>query len=377
MRKHGPKYMKALAIKDITSKLQDFVTENFGYISNSVFFGPRDDRTLNLVVSEKEKNDLTQALSSSSIFNPQDELTVFPLVTIRSEKAIKTSTFFFSSPEDVDPFFLGKEKYRAGINPKVFPPDARFEGSIHPPASWLGVYSPDYRYSFKIRSAVLGAVALAPLHQYRYMFSGRKVFGGRCTITSTGIECSFGQAHTPACMEDIVLTDKDTAWLELLSDKIQYGEEDATREINALEYFYRAWPQPPNERFPILCMSIDALLGRPKRVTQSIVDGVRDTLGEHISEPQLKSILKLRAQIIHGVSPDIYDSDKYPEYYQKYGSDPVHDMELIVGECLRRKIFKNKFVEQPDPHAEIIEDEQKAGRLPPNLFNRSILNPRD
>jgi hypothetical protein len=54
--------------------------------------------------------------------------------------------------------------------------------------------------------------------------------------------------------------------MELLSTKL--GEEtDEARELNALEYFYRAWPLSDAERF-LLFMALDALFSNAAQHTR-------------------------------------------------------------------------------------------------------------
>ena len=110
------------------------------------------------------------------------------------------------------------------------------------------------------------------------MFSGRQVFGGRFTISKKNITWSFENKHTPPCMHDIHITEADSDWMQLLSDKLRSLDKNVGRDLKALEYFFRAWPLCPAERFPILCMALDAMFGDSHKATQSVVEGVRDTL---------------------------------------------------------------------------------------------------
>ncbi|MCL6286218.1 hypothetical protein M3P21_22255, partial [Ruegeria sp. 2012CJ41-6] len=375
VRSVGPSYLKALPLTEICSRLGSFMSENFGYIGN-LTFGSRDERPLNLWIPEKEKFELARALASCALFQPAEELTVFPLIPVVVNTSFRTDQFFFSSPQDENSFFLDDERLRQEFETTNFPPQIDFKGRIRNPNSWLGVYSPDYRAALKTRSSILGALALTALPHNRHMFSGREVFGGRCSISKEGITWSFEREHTPPCMYDIQVTDVDAGWMTILSDKLRTADKGMTRELKALEYYFRAWPLSPEERFPVLCMALDAIFGDSNNATQAVVDGVNDTLGGTASGRQLRAILSLRGSVIHGGAPDVYDSSKYPKYYRQYGCDPIRDLELVVSACLKERVFQGELREHPDPSGDVVEKARAEGRLPRKVEAVSILNPK-
>jgi hypothetical protein len=375
VRSVGHRYLKALPLTEVCSKLQNFMSENFGYIGNFTFLS-QDERPLNVWIPAKEKHQLARALASCALFQPEEELTVFPLVPVIVNKSFKSDQFFFTSPQDENSFFLEDEFLKGAIDTKKFPPNKSFEGKIRKPNSWLGVYSPDYRAALKTRSSILGALALTALPQYRHMFSGREMFGGRCSISSKRITFSFEKEHTPPCMNDIQITDMDFRWMSILSDKLRATDKATARELKALEYYFRAWPLSPEERFPVLCMALDAIFGDSNNATQSVIDGVNETLGGIASERQLRDILSLRGSVIHGGAPDVYDSSKYPKYYRKYSCDPIRDLELVVSACLKERVFQGELQEHPDPNGDLIEKARAAGQIPRKVDAVSILNPK-
>jgi hypothetical protein len=207
------------------------------------------------------------------------------------------------------------------------------------------------------------------------MFTGRTMFGGRCTIADNGrTTFNDGDPHTPPLSDDSVIEDQDLGWLNVLASKLASKETDAGRQIKALEYFYRAWPLDPAERFPILCMTLDAIFGEAGIATRSIIDGVRATLGAHVPEARLNLLMDLRNSVLHGGAPDVYDSRKYAKYYDQYGEDPIDEMQLVVGRCLRSKIFGDTLKEHADPNAEQIARLQATGRMPKKLARPSIFD---
>jgi hypothetical protein len=81
--------------------------------------------------------------------------------------------------------------------------------------------------------------------------------------------------------------------------------------------------------------------------------------------------LSLRASVIHGGAPDVYDSDSYHRYYENYGDDPIRDLELIAARSLRSVIFAGALVEHPDPYADLIRD-YREGKLDRDALKRRL-----
>ena len=44
----------------------------------------------------------------------------------------------------------------------------------------------------------------------------------------------------------------------------------------------------------------------------------------------------------------------YARYYDQFGDDPIRDLELIVAQCLRLKVFDAMLADHPDPLADEI-----------------------
>lgn len=372
VRQNGPVYLRSLTIGDIWGMLQDFISNNYWYLANDISL-KRFDGSYAEHVSAATKKKLADALAVSKIFQPSIHLTVFPLVPVQVDADFDSEPFFFISPKSLDESRLPTEIDCRHFKPANFPPIAKWEGRIEQPNSWLGVRSPAIQASRKMKAAILGALALTPLPRYRHQFSGRRLFGGECTVTD-GAKFSFGEPHTPPLMHDIILDKRDHGWLQILALKLSENNRATRREIKALEYFYRAWELDPSERFPVLCMALDAVFGDANHATQAVIDGIRRMLGPHIPDARVRLLMDLRAAVIHGGAPDVYDSRKYGRYYDKYGADPIHDLELIVAKCLQQQIFSGELKEHPDPNAKLIAEAQATGRLPKKISRRSILD---
>ncbi|WP_157063717.1 hypothetical protein [Phaeobacter sp. 11ANDIMAR09] len=373
VRSNGPSYLRALAISDITSKLQDFISSNFWYLGDETFAKFRDE-PLNQWISEATKDNLADALSRDVLFAPKIELNLFPLIPVVVRNVFEGDQFSLSPASSGNCFGIKDEHIVKHLDATRFPPEKSFKGPLRRPQSWLSVFSADKKEALKVRSSILGAIALTSLPKHRHLFSGREVFGGQCTLGDDGLSYSFEPNHTPPCMYDIVISKSDAQWLQILSKKINDPAKDVRRQMIGLEYFFKAWDNAPSDRFPILCMVLEALYGDPQNATQAIVDGVQQTLGAQISNARLRVILQLRGSVVHGRAPDVYDSSKYPKYYKKYKADPISDLELIAAACLRKTVFDDKLLVHVDPNADIIKEAQAAGRLPRRLNNQSILS---
>ncbi|MDB5583340.1 MAG: hypothetical protein JWR80_8516 [Bradyrhizobium sp.] len=352
--------------------LQNFVKENYWLIMNGILFEQFDGSYAERVPAEAKKK-FAKALASSEIFRPHDDLTLFPIIPVRVESDFDSGPFFLIRPTS-----LTENRLPVGIDlnllePSSFPPLSNFGGPKESPGAWLGIRSPVFQASNKMKAAILGAMALTPSPNNRHMFSMRRVFGGRCTITSGGASTGSGEAHTPPMMHDIIIGERDAEWLGILAVKLTANERPVRRQLKALEYYYRAWSLDPSERFPILCMALDAIFGHANHATQAVVDGVREVLGSHVREARVRLLMDLRASVIHGGAPDVYDSRKYGRYYDDYEADPIHDLELVVAKCLQIQIFGDAFKEHPDPNAAIIAQAQASGGLPRKLSRNTIL----
>lgn len=373
IRKHGAPYLRFLSVSDIWSMLTSFVSGNYWILSKESF-ATQFDGSYASFISDPTKVIFADALSASTLFAPSDKLTLFPLVPITVETAFDSAPFFFVP---AGPGF-GASRLPAGVREEwvpadQFPPEKEFKGRIEMPTSWLGIRSPEYKAAEKMKAAILGALALTPMPRLRYSFSGCQMFGGRATITD-GITMSFGDPHTPPMMNNIVLTERDQPWLAILAKKLTSETKVIKRQLRALEYYYRAWPLSESERFPIMCMTLDAVFGDASHATQAVIDGVRATIGGHVEDPRLRALMELRAAVIHGGAPDVYDSRKYARYYDAYGADPIRDLDLVVGQCLRHHVFGEAMIEHPDPNAAKIAALQASGKLPKLLSDPSILD---
>ena len=370
VKRHGPSYIDPLPIDDIRTMLQDFLKEHFSYVARETLFHTFSEH-YGKVVSNKTKEQLALALANSAIFSPTNTLTVFPLVTINVEQDFSSSHYFLRSPEG----FINEisPEYRSQLTPNAFPPILNAGMRTEAPAAWLGVRSPILQNSMKMKTAIMGAIALSLPLSARYMFSGRKVFGGHCTF-SAGASIVFGDSHTPPVHRNIIIRRCDKSWLDILSTKIQSSDRNDRRHIRALEYFCRAWIHGRTERFPFLCMALDALYSEAGRAILSVIEGISDTLGPKIEAKRLRTLMDLRASVIHGGAPNVSDSSKYRKYYELYLTDPIDDLDDVFAEAARRRVFGSAFEMQTEDSASAIAKLQESGRLPRQVGRHGILN---
>ena len=373
VRQEGPSYLRYLSMGEIRSKLQQFVIDHYWYLADDTLF-QKFEGSYARRVREKAKVDFSEALAQSPIFKPGDELTLLPLSTVKVESDFEADTFFLIAPPSLSGTKLLNHVRTSVLMPSEFPPLADWKGRREMPSAWLGIKSPTFKAASKMKAAILGALALTPLPRYRHRFSGRDTIKGRCTFGPTGVTSSYDEVLTPPLMTDIMVGEQDLAWLAILAKMFASNEPAIRRQLSALEYFYRAWALDESERFPILCMAIDAVLSTPKQATASVIEGVRKIVGAHVDGKRLRTLMRIRGDVIHGRAPDVYDSEEYAPYYACYGEDPIRDMELVVGCCLRGLIFDDLLREHADPNADVIAQLQASGRLPKVLDDRTILD---
>ena len=372
VRNHGPAHLRHLPLDDLWGMLQTFVSDNYWIMADEALF-QRFEGSYAEHLTPACKKALAEALAHSTIFQPRSALTLYPLVPVKVNDDFVSDVLCLVAPQSLVAKALPQAGDQREFIGDSFPPLTRWDGRREHPASWLGIHAPFHRAANKMKTSVLGALALTILPRYRYQSSMRKVFGGRCTISDT-VTTAFGEAHTPALSHDVMITSLDHDWLKIVAAKLTQSEKSVRREIKALEYFCRAWHLDAPERFPVLCMTLDAMFGEAGNASQAVIDSVRGVLGSHICEKRLRQLTKLRASVIHGGAPDVYDSSKYGDYYEDYNADPIHDMELVVAGCLRLKIFGDALKEHADPNAAIIAEAQAKGRFPKQLPRNSILD---
>lgn len=372
VREHGAPYLRALSVSEVATLLTNFIKEHYALVSNDTLFKQLDG-PFSRYISDTGKDELAVALAQSSLFQPKLELAVFPLVALQVNDDFSCSSFFFRRPEALT--LEIPERTHKLLMPDSFPPLIASEWKYRreTPAAWLGVRAHGLESARKMLRAILGAVALTPSQTYRHMFSGRTMWGGHWITNVSSYSLSFGDADTPPLMENIVLGAADHNWLNILGNKITEESRIIRRQMTALEYYYRAWPLPPSERFPILCMALDATYSESAGTTAAVVDGVQSTLGS-LDAGRLRDLLEIRGSVIHGGAPDVYDSRKYGKYFRKYGEDPIEDMGLLVAACLRQKVFDGTLIEHAEPHQEVLQKARAAGRMPTADFRSSILD---
>ncbi len=354
----GADYLRDLSVSDIMRLLTDFAQRNYPLCSAGVPFGA-DAPSYLPTCDVATRTRLAAVLCASAVFTAPELMVLFPLATVRMSEDFTSPAFFLRAPANLVQEFAVPPRELA---PTQFPPliDTRMRSKV--PVCWLGFRAANLASAEKRARAVLGALALTPSLTYRHMFSGRAVWGGHC-VFDRGVSFGFRESLTPPIMEDIVLGIDDRAWLTVLAELIASDARSARRQLAALQYYYRAWSLGASERFPLLCMALEALFGDANRATAAVLEGVDDAIGP-LDRRRLTLLMKIRGSVIHGGAPDVYESSKYGQYFRRYGDDPIRDMGLVVAACLRQIIFAGVLVEHNEPHQEIIAQAKATGRMP-------------
>lgn len=365
MRRNAAPHLRSLSVGDVEKALTDFITNNLWIIGNEAWdgclLGPGRavDAPFASFVTEGTKERLAEAIVASDLFVEPRQLFVFPLVVVRVEHEFESAPFFLVEPKGLTLKRLPPGYVAADLQPESFPPFHRWDGIRNSPASWLGIWAGTLEVAKRNRAAILGALALLPHRFERYLFTGRKVFGGLCTFNGS-LSMTTSDPHTPALSEDVVIGSSDHGWLAVLAEKIDSPAKVDKRQMRALEYFYRAWVPDPTRRFPTLFGALDAIYGDAARATQSVIDAVGPVMGAAYDYERLKLLLGLRASVIHGGAPNVYESSDYHRYCERYEEDATRDLELIVARCLQAVIFGPALHERPHTYAALIK--QRTGR---------------
>lgn len=361
MRRNAAPHLRSLSVRAVETALTNFISNHFWIIGDEAWdgcllgSGKRMDAPFGSFVSEGAKVQLAEAILASDLFVEPHQLFVFPLVVVRVEKEFECPNFFLVKPEGLTLERLPPGYIAADLEATSFPPFRRWDGIRNQPASWLGVLAGTLEIAKRDRAAILGALALLPHPLERYQFSWRKVFGGLCTFNNS-MSMTSSDPHTPALSEDVIIGDTDHVWLDVLARKIASPVKVDKRHMRALEYFYRAWVPDPTRRFPILFGALDAIYGDAGRATQSVIEAVGPVMGENYDYDRLKLLLGLRASVIHGGAPNVYESSNYHVYYERYEDDATRDLELIVARCLQVVLFGAAMTERPHTYAALIKE---------------------
>ena len=365
MRRNAAPHLHSLSVGDVEKALTDFVSSNFWIIGSDAWegcllgSGREADSPFASFVSAHTKDRLTEAISSSDLFLEPRHLFAFPLVVIQAKQEFQCSSFFLVQPEGLSLERLPLGYAAIDILSSSFPPFGKWDGPRNSPASWLGVWAGTLEVAKRNRAAILGALALLPHPMERYQFSMRSMFGGLSTFDGS-LSMTTSDPHTPALSENLVIDEADHVWLAVLEEKLTSPSKVDKRQMRALEYFYRAWLPDPTRRFPILFGALDAIYGDAGRATQSVIDAVGPVMGDDYDYDRLKMLLGLRASVVHGGAPNVYESSDYHRYYEHYEEDATRDLDLIVARCLQTVVFGSEMQERPHTHATLIK--QHTGR---------------
>jgi hypothetical protein len=360
LRAHGAPQLRSLSVGDVRSQLTEFVSNNFHIVSAEAW-GTRSSIPLGRLTPREDVLRFADRMRSSSLFVEPRALTLFPLSVITAAKSFRSSTFFIVAPEDITPDLLGSKIKPAELEPSLFPPFRKATWARKPAASLLGVWAPNIETARRRRAAILGAIALLPHRFERYLFTGRSVVEGCCTLGSGTFTMNSSGPHTPALSEDVVIDESDHEWLGQLASKLESEHTDHRKQMRSLEYQYRAWIPDPTRRFPILFAALDAIYGDAAAATQAIVSAVQPVMGAAYDEARLRLLLGARASVVHGGAPNVYESKKYPQYYMAYYEDITRDLELIVARCLQAVVFGGSLQERPHSAADLIA--RQTGRI--------------
>ena len=371
LRENGASYLKRIPIRIIESKLTNIVSESYGIWSNETYFKKFECSYFEFV-SEASVLSFAQTLAHSELFKPDDILVVFPIQIVSVDNEFNSEHFHLIQPKSLLSIKQPVDVSQFDVCPEKFPPSVRLSNRFYDFKSWLCITAPNIESAQKKKAAILGALSLKYKSHLRHQFNMVKLVGGYCSFGKS-MSNTIGKPHTPSIHQPLTITDNDFPFLNKLNNLFSSDSREEFRKIRALEYFYRAWFLDESERFPFLFMSLESLYGDGVNASQSIVYGVKESVGTEISEARLKILIGLRASIVHGGAPEIYDSKKYAQYYKKYKVCPSKDLNILVAACINKSVFENKVFAQSDKYQATIDKGRSQGKIP-NFHDYNILN---
>lgn len=353
IRRSASAHLRSISVDDLRQMLVKFMGDEMDLFRFHWWSLP-DGTSLADHVTPEERAELASAMDRSPIFAPPHMLFLYPVTVANVGAPFRSDHFFLLPPREL-PQELARWYDADEVMPEKHPPTPMHEGiTLTDTSCWLGVRAPIGEIALRMRNAILGALALLPHPMERYTFSMRAVPPGYMSFGSTATYHS-GAAATPALSEKLALGPADRRWMETLARLLASNNGRDGKALLALQYFYRSWVRDPATRVGPLCGALDALFGDRDAATQAMVNAVGSHLGPSFDAKRARQLAKLRAGVIHGGAPNIYEASVYHRYYVDYRQDPIRDLEIATAGCLRTTIFGDDMVERPHTHADLIQ----------------------
>lgn len=372
LRSHGASYLRDLSLDSVRQLTTEFLKSSWADVVDGCEFDPGTKPIGSCITSEALQK-VAFELSKSPLFQPRQHVMLFPLGSVCIRSQFNGQSFAFVREFELQTHLAELGVLPPQLNPKCFPP-------LDVPGiksswmfNWLRVSAPHALIARKRAAAIMATLSLSTTKRARYSFSSQAAQLGQCSVQATQVTVEpHAPPLAPVLSRDLLLEEIDLVGLTILDQHFNQPEPGARSLIGALEYFHRAWFGEPRERFPLLCMALDALVRAKSDYTSAAVDFVLTTLDTPIDRARVQKLMNLRGAVIHGAAPDVYESRFYTSYYNSYNEDPIGDMERVVAACLRKAVFGNTLIVR-DPHASLIFHQQNQGNLPKNLEMNAII----
>lgn len=351
-RANAADHVQSLSIASVISLLvrcaRDIIEENPGML---LVASPGEplfqsmDASLRSIVSDQ--------MRSSSLFAAHAKLFLYPVDAINVLNEFECDRFFIASPRDL-PKHLNEWYDEDELATDSHPPTPMGKRGNSPTTSaWIGVNAPLSEVSLRVRNTILGAIALLPHWLERYQFTLGSPPSGHMTFDKQAIYHS-GDMAAPPVSERINISDNDLPWLNLVHRLVDPRDKADRKAALSLQYFYRAWTKEAANRVSPLCSALDALFGDQNAATKAMIDAVGNHFGSALDETRAKRLTKLRAHVLHGGAPNIYEASVYQRYVADYRRDPVTDLEIVTARCLRHHIFHDVMGERPHTYEDFL-----------------------
>lgn len=376
VREHGAPFLRELSFDTLEALAVDALREAWPEVVSGSDFHP-GTKPIGSSIRPDALRKVAEGLSESQLFRPENEVALFPLGGTFVRAPFRGRNFALLRDLDLHDDLEACTALPPSLRARHFPPWSEPEmppqAFTGPVFHWLRVSSPHKTIARKRAAVVMGTLALIMARRARYAHSDQAMQLGECMIRSGVFSVApYAPPVAPALMSDLLVEDADHPVWSALDKMLDQADSSTKPILRALEYFHRAWFHEPRERFPLLCMALDAMTNAESAHTDAAVEFVLTTLGSRIQKGRLRALLRLRGAVIHGAAPDVYESRHYVDYYTRYKADPILDLELLVAACLRERGFAELLVVR-DPKRALIEQAQLAGLLPRRLWVKTII----
>ncbi|WP_151766965.1 hypothetical protein [Acinetobacter oleivorans] len=341
IKQNGASYLRKLPTSEVRNKVTNFLTENFWFIREGEF-SRNPNISYKIQIPVEAKLNLANALLNSSLFKEELNTFLYPFNSIHLENDLMFDNFFIINSQNLSLHHMNIDVRYSNEFDFLYYPSIRNENHNRKRIStWIGIKAPTEEISRRTLYSVLGTISLFEESKKRYCFNSRCEDSG-CSYFSNQSSYTYRQTQnlTPSLYFKLKVKKELAIQLEHLSSLLKSNDKTSQRSISALTSFYKSWFEKDAEQYRTFCSCIEALIEDTRSKSSQKFRDLSKSYITKFSETQLKDLLKIRGNIVHGKAPHLYDSENYDFYVERYLSEPRSDLLEIVEKVLKKHIFQ-------------------------------------